>query len=180
MKRGEITAEERTRARRLPFRPEMVRGIRMGIKTMSRRVIQAHVGHENPKDDMNIYGWPGDLLLVTEMFCPTGDGKTIYSSDCVGKDARLVKELKWTSSRFMPKWASRMLLRIEDVWPEPLKEITEQEALMEGIGSDRLCPCVEGSARLGFFRYWDLLNGDKGFTVKLNPWVWVIKFKQIK
>lgn len=92
----------------------------------------------------------------------------------------------WRPSIFMPRWASRITLEIEDVRVERLQEITESDAIAEGA------PCIDNPDHdpedpmddpqthlAGFIDLWQKLNGSRGFGWDVNPWVWVISFRRI-
>ncbi len=89
----------------------------------------------------------------------------------------------------MPRKAARILLEITEVRIERLLDITPQDARMEGIESvwhdeitdAHLWKDYSGKsngyifARASYFSLWDKLKGAG--SSKMNPWVWVIKFK---
>lgn len=97
-------------------------------------------------------------------------------------------------SIFMPRWASRILLEITNVRVERLQDISEEDAIAEGIEEYiDLLPCTcwknyekkdgifldnpEGS----FQSLWQSINGNlPGKTWNDNPFVWVIEFRRIK
>ena len=84
---------------------------------------------------------------------------------------------KWRPSIFMPRWASRILLEITEVRAERLQEITEEDAVAEGVKSYYTLPSGETTARYHFSVLWDSLNAKCGYGWDKNPWVWVISFK---
>lgn len=89
----------------------------------------------------------------------------------------------------MPRKAARILLEITEVRIERLLDITPQDAQMEGIESvwhdemtdAHLWKDYSGRsngyifALMSYFSLWDKLKGAG--SSKMNPWVWVIKFK---
>ena len=89
----------------------------------------------------------------------------------------------------MPRKAARILLEVTEVRIERLLDITSQDARMEGIESvwhdeeTDVCLWKDYSgksngyifARASYFSLWDKLKGAG--SSKMNPWVWVIKFK---
>jgi hypothetical protein len=99
---------------------------------------------------------------------------------------------RWTPSIHMPRWASRITLEVTDIRAEQLQDISEEEAIMEGIeplgspylgryrdyhqlsGEGALC------ARDSFASLWDTINHDRGFGWWVNPWVWAISFKVLQ
>lgn len=82
----------------------------------------------------------------------------------------------WRPSIFMPRWASRIILRVTEVRAERVQEITHTGALAEGLEPDE----PGFNARVPFARLWDEINGKRpGAAWSDNPWVWVIKFEVI-
>ena len=85
----------------------------------------------------------------------------------------------------MPRWASRITLEVVSVRVERLKDISDADALAEGVEKctsdieavrDRL---VNGSMHCDrYARLWESINGPGSWV--LNPWVWVIEFKRIE
>ena len=108
------------------------------------------------------------------------------------------------SAMFMPRWASRITLEITDVRVERLQDISEEDAIAEGIHSDRVItgvhcyggppieehgdrfwPSKDDTREEGFedavsayAALWDSINGEKHPWAN-NDWVWAITFKQI-
>lgn len=94
---------------------------------------------------------------------------------------------KWRPSIFMRRWMSRLLHEVTAVRVERLQDISNADAMAEGI-IDRT---VGGAARWSFtepgerfywprdayLAGWDTING-KGSAAK-NPWVWAISFKPV-
>lgn len=104
--------------------------------------------------------------------------------------------LPWRSPRFMPRWASRLLLEITDVRVQRVQEISEENARAEGMDwaapqfvtitdEDREDPREVGypsagsSFAVGNFRnLWDSINAKRGHGWDSNPWVWAITFRR--
>lgn len=100
----------------------------------------------------------------------------------------------WHPSIFMPRWASRLTLEITDVRVERLQDISEQDALAEGIESrPGHRTFVHGNKNaaggrsvisistpiLDFAALWDSING-KRCSWESNPWVWKVMFKKLE
>ena len=94
--------------------------------------------------------------------------------------------LKWRPSIFMPRWASRITLRMTDVWVERVQEISEADVQREGWFfqnhdlSKRYDPVTMDTARQWFAELWDSVNAKRGFSWDSNPWVWVVEFEEVK
>lgn len=159
------------------------------------------------------YGMVGDQLWVRETFGiiePTHataggtniDPYYVYRADGDGPtwDEGPFEFSKWKPSIFMPRKACRIILEITDVCVERVGEISEQDAVAEGIQSD---PIGDGvflnylhshngnmkkrkrfsnykyvSAQESFSSLWQSINGNESWDA--NPWVWVIEFKRVK
>lgn len=152
------------------------------------------------------YGAVGDRLWVREACC--SDGWSVhYLAD---NDHREFGETRYDDviklhhysggfsrqvpSIHMPRWASRITLEITGVRVERLNEISESDAIAEGIESkpqpygkeldwkyygwlEKLnqwstCPIRS------YESLWNSINGPESWAA--NPWVWAVEFKRIK
>lgn len=140
------------------------------------------------------YGAPGDTLWVRETWClrepiayPSvhyrADGEHVVLDDgdgftAVNKDGS--EKSPWRPSIHMPRWASRITLRITDVRVERVQDILEDDARAEGcdpvIHEDGAIDC--GTRKTTFARLWSTINGDGAWEA--NPWVWVLSFERVK
>lgn len=186
------------------FSGEMVKAILAGRKTMTRRVVKMmsaiatidgvpHVEDQHGDWRLLVKFSPyrvGDTLWVRETWCPLNldyeaaprnvsvplDGANVicsYRAD--HRDPRGdAKPLQWRPSIFMPRWASRITLRITDVRVERLQSITEADAMAEGIEHD---PHVH--TWLKFASLWNGINAGRGYSWDANPWVWIISFEKL-
>ncbi|HBP5766344.1 hypothetical protein CJU20_09960 [Pseudomonas aeruginosa] len=93
---------------------------------------------------------------------------------------------KWKPSIHMPRWASRILLEITAVRVERLQDISEEQALAEGVRGEpcdhtrQACAdigCWGDTAKGAFGFLWESLNGEGSWAA--NPWVWVVEFKRV-
>ncbi|UEW68593.1 hypothetical protein [Burkholderia gladioli] len=146
------------------------------------------------------YGEPGDRLWVRETWRGVVEinppGKTTelgvarYVPDqeyCRRVEYQATHERDgepWRPSIHMPRWASRITLEITGVRVERLQDISEQDAIAEGIERTSDGFSVDGGrhfhaarARDSFASLWDSLNEERGLGWEANPWVWVIEFQ---
>jgi len=87
---------------------------------------------------------------------------------------------------FMPRRAVRIFLDVVSVRVERLQDISEADAIAEGVqsvgggrywlGADGLTP--RGSAAAAYRDLWISINGAESWEA--NPWVWVVEFKRIE
>jgi hypothetical protein len=88
--------------------------------------------------------------------------------------------MKWRPSIHMPRWASRITLRITDIRVERLQDISEDDAKAEGVKPlDYAAHHVAAGcgARIAFEQLWTTINGPGAWEA--NPWVWVISFERV-
>lgn len=150
------------------------------------------------------YGVPGDRLWVREAW-KTRSGLDDFNATEIAKkclDAGFAKPgapilyladnhgVMWSendaadlgpwgrvrSSRFMPRWASRITLEITDVRVQRVQEISEDDARSEGVYQETFVP----SFRIAFGTLWDSINAKRGFGWESNPWVWALSFKAVR
>jgi len=145
------------------------------------------------------YGQPGDRLWVKETFQevldvkPNGRGHSWdYKSTRFVYAADGPKEFrgKWKPSIFCTRKASRILLEIVSVRVERVQEITDADAIAEGvvrfIGYYSPAGLVNGSLHCDrYARLWDSINGKRkegkpDYSWAANPWVWVVKFRRVE
>ena len=131
------------------------------------------------------YGVIGDALWVRETWAPdmlirrgtkpTPDMGVIWkaSDDILPNQHRFGG--RWNPPIFMPHWASRLTLRITDVRAERLQDISEEDAMAEGIPNR---PREEGPVG-EYADLWDSINAKRA-PWKSNPLVWVLTFEVAK
>lgn len=155
------------------------------------------------------YGPVGDYLYVRETFAPIypqdpcyHGGKPIEydyrasytNGDRLGDSLGIKKT--WKPAIHMPRAASRILLEVTNVRVERLQDISEADAIAEGIerpedmsaeaiaaldiweGAERRCFNALNQPIHQYRRLWDQINGEGAWDT--NPWVWAISFKRIK
>lgn len=120
-------------------------------------------------------------------------GPDQYFTDLDEKESeqaeRFFKRGKNIPSIHMPRWASRIQLRIIDVRVERLQDISEEDAREEGVhqygdSSYKIYTPTDRfrcrHARESFESLWESINAKRGYGWNENPWVWVIEFERIK
>jgi len=78
---------------------------------------------------------------------------------------------------FMCRWMSRITLEIIDIRVERLQDITEDDALAEGVTGDE-GPYDQQTPRMCFETLWDSINGKK-FPWSSNPRVLIRTFRRV-
>lgn len=135
------------------------------------------------------HGAPGDRLWVRETFATLSAGQyePVKPAYGYGQEVRFaatdpladcdvgVRGYPWRPSIHMPRWASRILLEITAVRVERVQDISDEQALAEGV--DQTNTSIPGYARQRFQDLWESINGAGSWDA--NPWVWVVEFKRI-
>lgn len=141
------------------------------------------------------YGDIGDRLWVRETWTPDhadfyphhavvyrADKGFDYERDDDGQvyspESRRSFPYRWRPSIHMPRWASRITLEITAVRVERLQDMSDQDALAEGIEPMDPAFDPECGARGQFIGLWESIYGPESWTE--NPWVWVIEFKRLE
>jgi len=166
------------------FSTTMVQAILNGSKTMTRRVVKNFAAtYECP------YGQIGDVLWVRETHQYTDASLNFqpgYVYKATDPDWETMEGWKWNPSIHMPKAACRLWLKVTNVRVERLQDISEEDAIAEGI--ERINPegllafksyAVDYPATVfpyvSFQTLWHKINGRESWEA--NPWVWVIEFE---
>jgi hypothetical protein len=183
------------------FSTPMVRALLEGRKTQTRRLVNAKgrtadaLFNSGFSDayimDPGNADWRarsvthavGDRLYVRESIhaCPD---PICYRADMPGQ----YPDGPWRPSIHMPRWASRLTLLVTDVRVQRLQEISEADALAEGIveheatmtdpaeytiGIDSL---LYSSAIEAYAALWDSLHTAPGTRWEDNPWIYAVTF----
>ena len=203
------------------FSGPMVRALIEGRKTQTRRVLKPPRGAKNSGHTIlrdynktcekalwwwdgkhDRVGWSqalpyaiGDRLWCREAHYSTHrspvDGNRIYyRADC-DELAEEMLSVRWSPSIHMPRWASRLTLTVTDVRVERLQDISEKDAIAEGISlapHRRPAYRVEvktpnhlgvdavdaDKARSCFMRLWQTIHGPEAWDA--NDWVCALTF----
>ncbi len=184
----------------------MVRATRRGLKTKTRRIVTArHVddihtwefhriqdgyadgipravfvdSEGEPVGIRSPFGGVGDRPWVRETHSRTGMIKpgdpASYAADW--PDAAT----KWTPSIHMPRALSRIDLEVTDLRVERLHDITEEDAIAEGVDAVSLADVPRQAAfsrRQDFSRLWETIYGAGSWAI--DPWVWVCGFRVVR
>ncbi len=152
------------------------------------------------------YGGPGTRLRVKEsawMWCervpcgvtrtgapkyhyvPMRDAPIHYAADCSSRPTATIpspttgNHWGWhlKIGRFLPAWASRLVIEVESVRAERLQEITEADARDEGI--DAAAPMNFGGGAVAAFQaLWESIHGPGAWAA--NSYVWVVSFRVLE
>jgi hypothetical protein len=183
----------------------MVKATMEGTKTQTRRIIKNPNLLSYPKDIENIkgtnlwtdgtgeivkcpYGTVGDILWVRETFA-IWNNEILYKADYPSIDEAGLKPVcGWKPSIFMKREHSRISLLVKNVRIERLQDITESDAIAEGILTEidnlntwyydymqkefnTLHPCIS------YRTLWASINGWKSWED--NPLVWVVEIEKM-
>lgn len=152
------------------MKPDNIRLIREGKKTQTRRIIK-------PQPDAGCRSYeqallmrprylPGELVYVKEQYC-----HDCLDQICYDRGESECEHVTWHSPLFLPEKFARTFLRIKDVRPERLQDITEEDAKAEGAKDVDL----NGGFRVGYAQLWDSINKPP-HDWAANDWVWVYSF----
>jgi len=139
------------------FSTPMVQAILSGNKSMTRRVVKPQPTLNGHLWELGGAGWsdtinsfqpmpchslynrmkykPGDILWVRETW-GVGiqlSGGIVYKADYINQNAPLADGEHWKPSIFMLRAAARIFLRVTNVRIEQLLDITENDAIAEGV-----------------------------------------------
>ena len=153
-----------------------------------------------PQEDISVRVYPriqpGDCIWAREALRPAGAPQTaIYASDdsdvlVPGPDGLWPAMWRWKRgylpSRFMPRRACRILLEVTKVRVERVQEISEADAIAEGI--ERIVVRGYGPGRpyrtshpvSEFADVWNSINARRGYGWDANPWAWCYTFKRVE
>ena len=188
------------------FSGPMVRAILEGRKTQTRRVVKPqhdcsfdglapareYLGRKHFGSWGAYFGWAfvpcpygpaGTRLWVRETHYVERaghDGETGFILYKASEPDMIVS--RWRPSIHMPRWASRILLEVEDVRLERVQDISDLDALAEGIqviGRTEVNDLSRGKFRHAFRALWDSINAKRGHGWDKNPWVWVVQFRVV-
>jgi len=189
------------------FSGPMVRAILAGTKTQTRRTVKPQPDHCHKFPDTGLlpqigdreikcpYGAPGDRLWVRETWCYFGAGDSHIGYRATDED-RLSPDAfdKWRPSIHMFRRMSRIDLEIVSVRVERLNDISEADAIAEGVHELPLQKGEPGAWWTGdtskgamlhartpvdaYRKLWTEINGLESWPS--NPHVWVVEFRRVR
>lgn len=121
---------------------------------------------------------PGDRLYVREAFGLALPGRVEYRAGHEEEAARGPRvDVKWQPSIHMLRAHSRLTLTVQEVRVQRLQDITEGDALAEGIEATICLPQGPGAPgpRQRFAALWDHLHGPSAW--QMNPHVVALTFQ---
>lgn len=210
----------------------MVQALLEGTKTQARRIIRLRDGSLPDDSDISVnedgtidyvmdfsktfpywqsvncpYGKVGDIVWVRESFSywpllPGKQGPYLYKADEYPEHEDI--GAKWKPSIHMPFDACRLFLQITNIRVERLQDISEEDAIAEGVEqipvsvvsdsgerqaetrfhdygrykSDHPLARLLHTAKGSYRRLWRKINGPNSWSE--NPFVWVVEFKRIE
>jgi len=195
----------RVKERPILFAGLMVRAILAGRKTQTRRVVNPNRAHPYHVGDTLWVreSWAIGMVEGSRAYIARAErmpaGKTLADTDggldevgdLTPEQSRWAEDRigteRWRPSIFMPRWASRITLRVTAVRCERLQDISEDDAKAEGVTTEprpgkvngqpsTLCPMTH---RMAFVWGWDTINGKRAPWAR-NPWVWAITFGRVE
>ena len=183
----------------LIFKDWGIRAMLAGKKTMTRRLMNIPIwweGHFNySKDCAQLISRdggkllypkirPGDLFYAKEAWQDTyqlGDypGEIVYRSTYIDDYRGLAPEgwiVNWKSPLHLREQHARIFRRITSIKAEKLQNISEVDALQEGV--EFYCDLNGITYREAFKRCTIDIHGPKIWEE--NPWVWVYEFEEME
>jgi len=162
--------------------------------------------YDCPYGQVGMKLWVRETWAEVELDDVQGDVIFWKATDAAREISPGITLAKWRPSIHMPRWASRILLEITGIRMERVQSISGEDCIAEGCKSwnatylDLHSPIrtpgdhlygpqgrtpeerrefVTANLRIEYRAHWDSLNAKRGYGWGVNPWVWVIKFKQL-
>lgn len=181
------------------FSKPMVLALLAGSKTQTRRKLKFQPANKRELPALTAcpYGQPGDRLWVREAWRTLKEYDAMQPGElprgtplCYEADQHYTQFAfepgRLRQGIFMPRWASRIELEITQVRLQRLQDISDADALAEGIqaihGSnpaDYFLADEEDEDLLGpadlYRAVWEPLHGAGSW--ERNPWIWVVEFR---
>lgn len=201
------------------FSTSMVQAILKGRKTQTRREVKfpfdwdgktvypngsfglkyGKLGYDGiinrlrPKYEVGTVLWVRETCQCVgydENYIDYKNGYWIYRADNPSiRYLETFENFKWKPSIFMPKEACRLFLKVTDIRVERLQDISESDAIAEGVGAgfqmnagypdyehivNGVCTLTQDTAYASFISLWQKINGNWDE----NPFVWAYEFEK--
>ncbi len=166
------------------FNTNEVQAIIAGTKTIFREVIKPQLPVKCPYQ-------VGQKIFVKEEIAHGGyfGACFVYCAD--GTKSNKMWQTHWSRhfrpANYMNEKQSRLTLEITDIKVERLGEISEDDAIKEGIPlsnefKDRYYTPENNYAvpKIAFMRWWNATHKKPEEKFEANPWVWAIDFEVVK
>lgn len=181
--------------------------------------VQTDVDNNSRREIRCPYGAPGDRLVVREAHWLYGQwvengqteaGRQRWTLRQIGQQVRFDKPghenvayygrgpgWAFRPGMHMPRWAAREVLEVVEVRVERLEDISESDALAEGIkhwgdgfhwepnagwpGESegmKSARFVGLTAKQAYMGLWEEINGRE--SLDANPWVWAVSFRRLE
>lgn len=153
------------------FNAEEVRATLEGRKMQFRAVIK----HEDASNERCPYKI-GDEIFVKESFCISSYlylRSIIYRVDSENDD-----QDEWKSAQHMKQEHSRLTLSIKNIGVERIGDISEEDAIAEGVVIPKTVLYDKLTALRLFRNFWNKKHPKHSF--ESNPFVWKINFEVVK
>jgi hypothetical protein len=121
---------------------------------------------------------------------PADDVAADYPTVCSNFTRSSGLAIHWTPAIYMPRWASRITLKLTNVRAQRLQEISEEDAIaegttcyvcgrhMDGLGESD-CHCFHNKAQPSDFQcLWDSINFKRAPWLS-NPFVFALTFRRV-
>ena len=122
----------------------------------------------------------GQKIFVKESFVEH-DNKILFKTSHQKLTTHFLGSIKWRPAQHMKQEHSRLTLEITNIKVERLGEISEENAVNEGVWNIQ----EKGSPRNwdiknAFATFWNATHKKPEEKFEVNPFVWVVDFKIIK
>lgn len=184
------------------FSKPMVLALLADIKTQTRRKLKFQPANESELPPLTAcpYGQPGDRLWVREAWRTLKEydakqpGELLRDTPLRYEADQHYNQYEFEPGRlrqgiFMPRWASRLELEITHVGLQRLQDISNSDAIAEGIHAihgttptEEFLADEEDEDLLGpadlYRAVWESLHGAGSW--EKNSWIWVVEFRKLK
>ncbi len=121
---------------------------------------------------------PWDFIPVVDTLCHIhywADNELRDTTNPVDHNIKIYNEDRVRPAQHMPRWASRIFLKITSIRVERLREISETDCWAEGATNQTIR--AGGPVHHFHEQIWQPLYPAGSKSWDANPWVWVIEFE---